>query len=262
MKEMKKVISRNIYYGRWSIFIDIEGFSYFSESDIYRSFQVLLETIYPIGKNVFPDLPNRLFVHQIGGDGLLIVSELPEKDLSRPISIAVILLRALAHNGFLGKVGISIGDFADISSCWPNFYKLVDNNISKIENELGIFHRSYDRKTISLGEGFLTLFPVMGSCLINSYKTKDNGPKGPNLIIGSKLKNKIPSSSHTKENKNGFILINWLSENSNLINEITEKICKREYTDIEKTNSCYKNYLLNKSEGTSKLWLKNAKKLL
>jgi len=207
MIEKKSVISENIDNGRWSIFVDIEGFSYFSESDIYRSFQVLLETIYPIGKNVFPDLPNRLFVHQIGGDGLLIVSELPEKDLSRPISIAVILLRALVHNGFLGKVGISIGDFADISSCWPNFYKLVEADTPKIENELGIFPESYYRKTISLGRGILTLFPVIGTCLINSYKTKDNGPKGPNLIIDGKLKYKIPSLFHIYYDKNQNMLM-------------------------------------------------------
>ena len=86
---------------RRAIFIDIEGFSHFkTDNEFYRSVETILSTIYLIGSKVYNKSPERLFVHHIGGDGFLIVSDFAEKDLSRPIAITTILLRSLVLNGF------------------------------------------------------------------------------------------------------------------------------------------------------------------
>ena len=71
--------------GRWAIFFDIEGFAHFDESKMYSSFDLLISTIYKIATKVYPNSPERLFVHHIGGDSIIIVSDFSENDLSRPI---------------------------------------------------------------------------------------------------------------------------------------------------------------------------------
>ena len=160
---------------RWAIFIDIEGFSFFENViDFYRSVETILITLYLIGSKVYKETPERLFAHHIGGDGFLIISEFAEKNLSRPIAITTILLRSLVLNGFVGKAGISVGDFADISGCWSEFYKLIENDLPKLKGDFGEYvdPAFKDRTRISIGEGLLLPISVMGGALINSYKTQ------------------------------------------------------------------------------------------
>lgn len=66
---------------RWSLFVDIEGFSKFypeQMSQALHPFCDMMEGIYSIGSAVCPDTPHRLFAHQLG-DGFIIVSEFAER---------------------------------------------------------------------------------------------------------------------------------------------------------------------------------------
>ncbi len=63
---------------RWAIYLDIEGTSTIYQEDkiwFYNAIDELLSAVCRIGNLVYPETPNRLFAHQAGGDGLIIVSE-------------------------------------------------------------------------------------------------------------------------------------------------------------------------------------------
>jgi hypothetical protein len=134
--------------GRWSIYIDLEGFGnlYDKENQVLVSLEVLMEGIFQIGCCCYPESPDCLFAHQLG-DGFVIVSEFPEDMLDRPIAIALALLRHVAHSGRFAKASVSEGEFADIRSCYP----------------ASVLDASTNDGRIRLGRGVMTLFPVMGS---------------------------------------------------------------------------------------------------
>jgi hypothetical protein len=112
---------------RWAIFLDIEGVSKIfpnDEAHFFGAFDALLNVPGCIGTLVYPDTPNRLFTHQVGGDGLLIVSEFAEGRPEVPISIAIVLMQVLLINGAVAKGGISEGSFGDVQNCFPSLEAL------------------------------------------------------------------------------------------------------------------------------------------
>ncbi len=225
----------------------------------------MISTIYKISKEVYPNSPERLFVHHIGGDSLVIVSDFAEKDLSRPISIAVVIQRVLLVNGYIGKVGISIGDFADITGCWNRFYKLVENDLPKKECEGELSPIPYEKDKIDIGDGLMTLIPVLGTGLINSYNALNKGPSGPNIIIPNFLRDKIPLA-YIKNNwiiKHGnYIVIKWIGLQTEFINNMCDLIDFNNLKIVSDIRSKFINYIINNLEYLSEKWLKNAKKLL
>ena len=250
---------------RWAIFLDIEGFSHFkTDNEFYRSVETILSTIYLIGSKVYNESPERLFVHHIGGDGFLIVSDFAEKDLSRPIAITTILMRSLVLNGFVGKAGISVGDFADISGCWPRFSKLVENDLPKLKCDFGEYvdPAFNDRTRISIGEGLLFPISVMGKALINSYKTQASGQKGPNLIVDSSLKEMIPKDFPIITESESQVIIDWLHIENEELNKIASGINDESLLDLEQVSKNLDYYIQHKSEGVSEEWLENAKAFL
>lgn len=247
---------------RWAIFIDIEGFSHFQdEKDFYLSIDNLLCNLYLIGSKVYPNEPDRLFIHQMGGDGFLIVSSFPEKDLSRPIAIASILLRSIILNGYIGKAGISVGNFADISGCWPKYYELIEKDLPKQEVLGDWYPIEYNRNRIFIGEGIITTISLMGYALLKSYKTQSKGPKGPLLIIDGTLKDMIPEEMIMKNSKD-FILVNWIQLENKQISHIAEGLNRKELIDIKLISEKYSEYLKSKSDVVSDIWMSNAKELL
>lgn len=83
---------------RWAVYIDIEGSSTMYASDEAQFFTVvdaLMEAICRIGSLLCPETPNRLFVHQTGGDGFVIVSEFAQRSPEMPIAIAVVLMQTV-----------------------------------------------------------------------------------------------------------------------------------------------------------------------
>ena len=141
---------------RWAIFVDIEGFSKIYPENIGRALLplgALMEGIYHVGNQVCSSTPDRLFAHHIG-DGFVIVSEFSQRCPELPVAIGTFLLRNTLLAGGMAKCAISIGDFADIQGCYPDVIR--ENLISS--------------DTVRLGDGFMRIFPVMGSALINSYR--------------------------------------------------------------------------------------------
>jgi len=143
---MKRLNEKPI--GRWAINIDLEGFGhlYDKEDLVLLSLCELMEGIYRIGVQCYPESPDRIFAHQIG-DGFIIVSDFPEESFERPVAIALSLLRHVAHSGRYAKATISDGEFSDILSCYP----------SSVINAAG------SDKRVRMGRGVMTLFPVMGT---------------------------------------------------------------------------------------------------
>src|SRR5688572_6159807 len=102
---------------RWAIYIDIEGSSRIyahDEAQFFASVNALLDGICRIGSQVCPETPNRLFVHQTGGDGFVIISEFAQRSPEIPIATAVVLMQTVLVSGGIAKSGIAQGGFGDI----------------------------------------------------------------------------------------------------------------------------------------------------
>ena len=141
---------------RWSIWIDIEGFSNRYNNNSCQTILFLNElmaSLYRIGVNVFSESPDRLFIHQFG-DGFIVVSDFPEREPTRPIAICIAIMRHLIKKGVATKAAIAAGDWGDVSSCYPQ-------EVMK-EAEHGRFLR--------IGKGIMTIIPVMGMALIATHK--------------------------------------------------------------------------------------------
>jgi hypothetical protein len=124
---------------RWSIWIDVEGFSNRYKEDSSQaivSLNELMSSLYRIGVHIFSESPDRLFIHQFG-DGFIVVSDFPEREPTRPIEICIAIMRHLLKRGVATKAAISAGDWGDISSCYPE-------EVSSV---------TQDRRFLRIGEG-------------------------------------------------------------------------------------------------------------
>jgi hypothetical protein len=195
---------------RWAVYIDIEGTSKIYESQearFYLALDGLLTTVCHISREVFPESPARLFPHQVGGDGVVIVSEFAEGKPETPISIAVVLLQVLMVSGLVGKAGISEGTFADIKSCLPSF-----RSLSKFED-------NSDHSTI----GLLTTFPVMGTALINSHRLATCKPRGARLAVDSGMMRTAPDGVAISHRDGDLVVVDWIHTWTKVIQEIISR---------------------------------------
>lgn len=195
--------------GRWAINIDLEGFGhlYDKEALVLLSLGELMEGIFRIGVQYYPESPNRIFAHQLG-DGFVIVSDFPEETFERPVAIAIALLRHVAHSGRYAKATISDGEFADIQSCYP----------SSVINAAG------PDKRIRLGSGILTIFPVMGTAFIRAISVAKKCPSGPLLAVDSRDLHRLPGGLIIHEvPEHGIAVVDWLQSEHGLAKEIATK---------------------------------------
>lgn len=232
---------------RWSIYIDIEGFSQIYKVNEVHALSLLgqlMKDLYITGTKIFPRRPDSLFIHQIG-DGFIIVSDFPENNLSRPISIAIAVMQSTLLNGGVTRASISTGDFGDIQSCYPN-------EITNSMDEHGV---------LRFGEGVMTIFPVMGEALINSYKLGKSEPNGPCLLLDARLKKYLPKYELVIifENKT-IIEIDWVHSNSPLIDKILKGI-DFNIPSIRNLEEALSNYI-KKNPELSPEWVKNALNLI
>lgn len=204
---MKRLNEKPI--GRWAINIDLEGFGhlYDKEDLVLLSLGELMEGIYRIGVQCYPESPDRIFVHQLG-DGFIIVSDFPEDSLERPVAIALSLLRHVAHSGRYAKATIADGEFADILSCYP----------SSVINAAG------PDKRVRLGRGIMTLFPVMGTALIRAISVAKKCPSVPLLAVAIENRERIPDGLIVHEVSSlGIILVDWIHSENKLAKDIAIK---------------------------------------
>ena len=165
----------------WAIYIDIEGFSalYPEGNDALWALNKLMLAVHRIGKNVFPEPPERLFAHQLG-DGFLIVSDFHEEDLNRAASIATLLMKFITSFGVFARGAIAEGELSGITGCYSN----------EVMNECD----NGDWSTSRMGAGLMTIFPVMGTALINAVGIDKRSPKGPLLTLPKNYSDRISSS--------------------------------------------------------------------
>jgi hypothetical protein len=185
------------WMNRWAIFLDVEGSSKIYPRDkvrFFNAFDELLSAVCRIGKLVYPETPQRIFAHQVGGDGLIIVSEFAEGVPEIPISIAVILMQVLLVNGAVAKVGISDGDFGDVSSCFPSMQ----------------FCPRVGDRTFQLGGGRLTIFPVMGTALINAHHFATLPPRGCRLAVDQALLDTTTSGVVITHSEKDYVIVDWV----------------------------------------------------
>jgi hypothetical protein len=178
---------------RWAIYLDIEGTSNIFAADKGRFYQALNALLDGAGR-LLPKVHPRVNAHQIGGDGFILVADSNEGKPEVPISIAVLLMQVLLINGSVGKGGISEGDFADHKSCL-----LALRNLHKVGD-----------KTFSLGDGILTVFPVMGTALINAHRRKEHAPSGCLLAIDSAMLETKPEGVLLSQSGPDFAVIDWI----------------------------------------------------
>lgn len=195
--------------GRWAINIDLEGFGhlYDKEQLVLLSLCELMEGIFRIGVQCYPESPDRIFAHQLG-DGFVIVSDFPEVTLERPVAIALSLLRHVATSGRYAKATISDGEFADIQSCYPSC----------------IFNAADSHKRVRLGAGIMTLFPVMGTALIRAISVAKKCPSGPLLAVAAANRQRLPDGLIIHEvPSQDIIIVDWLHSKNELAKDIANK---------------------------------------
>ena len=191
----------------WSIYIDIEGFGskYGNKAKALTPLNGLMEGIFQIGTKKYNDNASRLFAHHFG-DGFVIVSNVEEKCLDRPVAIAITLMRHVLVSGGVTKASIAEGGFSDIKDCYPEVVTNHEKN-----------------GCISMGDGLMTIIPVMGTALINAVDIGKRSPSGSLLIIDSKDKDRISPDFEAREIENGLHSINWLKGDQALVAEITDE---------------------------------------
>ena len=195
---------------RWAIHIDIVGFSalYPKSDNPLWALNRLMLAVHSIGKMVYPREPHRLFAHQIG-DGFLILSDFHEPDLERAASIAIVLMKFIAGFGLFARATIAEGNLADITGCYS---ETVLNDRCEEDN-----------KTVMMGSGLMTLFPVMGTALINAVRIDKRTSKGPILAVPDEFRSRLPGhiiSKKLEDKDMPNIAIDWVHTESELITKI------------------------------------------
>jgi len=183
---------------QWSLYIDIEGFgqTYESGSQALVSLGALMEGIYLLGSRYLVESPDRIFAHQVG-DGFIIVGEFGRESLAEPVSIAILLLRQIVLAGGIGKAAISEGQFADVVRCYP---KVIQ------EAQARTFGGAFP-----LGGGVMSIFPVMGTALINAFKliSSPDVPSGALLVAAASDLSRLPEETRA-EPSGAFAVIDWV----------------------------------------------------
>ena len=197
---------------RWCIYIDILGFSKFWERDRLKALtavRALMLAIHRIGTKVYPDNPERLFVHQMG-DGFAIVSEFGEASLERPISIAIALMRHVASIDAFAIAAIAEGDHADIKGCYPR--EVTDDS---------------DNGSVRLGAGLMTLSCVMGTAFVRAYGLQRATPSVPLLSVSAEDGHRLPDGLQIRETRGrkdeALCSIDWIRSDLSLLSNIQEK---------------------------------------
>lgn len=210
---------------RWAIYIDIEGSQKVYPKDeckFYAAVDALIDGIGQIGSKVCPESPNRLFAHQTGGDGFVIISEFEEHSPEMPVSIAIVLMQMVLARGAIAKAGISKGQFGDIQSCLPALRSYPPDE--------------YGRRR--LGRGIMTCFPVMGTALINSHRLANCKPRGARLAVDLAMMEKLPSGVMVSHRDSDFFVIDWVHTRIRMIEEIISK------TELQLPSSDYLHQML------------------
>lgn len=195
---------------RWAVYIDIEGFStlFDREITVLQALGDLLEGIYLIGSQCYPESPDRLFAHQTA-DGVVIASGFGATSLEVPSATAIALLRHVAGRGRFAKAAIGEGEFADIFGCYPR--RIRDACIG-------------DAATVPLGDGLMTPFPVMGTALIDAVGVARRSPSGALLTVSAENKRRLPIECALTDVEGAQVVsVDWVHSDFRLVTELQRR---------------------------------------
>ena len=104
----------------WAAYIDVQGFKahWGHTMAAFRGLNALMEAIYRIGVNVYPDEEKCLLCYQFG-DAFLMTSGLHERDLSRAVLITIAILRHMLSVDRVARASPIEGHVADVVGCYP-----------------------------------------------------------------------------------------------------------------------------------------------
>ena len=194
----------------------------------------LMEAIYAIGTTHSATVPDRLFAHQFG-DGFVIVSDFSEESAERPLGIAIALLRHLISSRVACKAAISCGGFSDVFGCYPE----------RVRDAADDHHR------VRLGEGLMTINPVMGTALNASYELAGKC-RGSVLLIKDKCFADIPVEL-VVSSRNPTV-VDWVHTEIDTAREISET-AGLSYPTGTRLESLLHEYVEGGSAGASTTWV-------
>lgn len=155
---------------RTAMFIDIQGFAvlYGGERDSLWGLSELMRGVYLLGTEANSLGISRLFAHHIG-DGFVLVDDGGAANVTRLVSTAVALHQfTLIRAGHFCASAIERGEMADVMGCYP---EEVRNARSK-------------HGALPLGDGLMTVFPVMGTAIIKTAKLQTKAHAAAILLPG------------------------------------------------------------------------------
>lgn len=183
---------------RTAMFIDVQGFGalYGSEADSLWGLSDLMEGVYRIGRASQTVGISRLFAHHIG-DGFVLVDDGGVANVNRLVAAAIVLHQfTLIKAGHFCASAIDQGSMADVMGCYP-----------KIVREA----RSHDG-VLPLGEGLMTIFPVMGTAIINTNRLLKRAHGAVVLLPEAHAASLEPGIRATSAE--GILFVDWLGSSS------------------------------------------------
>jgi hypothetical protein len=184
-----------------------------------------MEGIYDIGTNCYPESPHRLFAHQTG-DGFVVVSEFGASSLEVPVAISIALLRHVAARGRFAKASLGEGDFADIWGCYPQRIREA---------------RSPD-DSVALGGGLMTIFPVMGTALIDAVAVAQRSPSGSLLTAAADKRSRLPSECVIRDFADRKVVsVDWVHSTLPLVATLQERAGLRSPSSAQ-TEAAFRRY--------------------
>jgi hypothetical protein len=133
------------------------------------------------------------------------------------------------------KAAISGGDFADISSRYPET----------------VLAASHDGRHVDIGEGVMTIIPVMGMALIAPYKLATRR-KGAALLLDSTIFASVPSGIIA--NPGSPAVIDWVHSDFPLIAEVA-KTAELMTPDASATEAYLRSYIDNNRSTLGADWV-------
>ncbi len=229
---------------RWAVHVDVEGFGakWDDTADAFRGLNALMLGIFRIGSFAYPEPPDRLFAHQFG-DGFLVVSDFPEESLDRAVLVSVALLRFVLAQGAIAKAAIAEGELSGITGCYPTEVREVSED-----------------GRVELGAGLMTVFPVMGTALINSVGADKKTPSGPFLAIPANLASRISLNIDQETLGEDLVSLNWLQGELAGLSALQSSARLGTYSSADRVQQL-KSYM-SKNSGLSDSWKSNAIKYL
>lgn len=181
---------------RVSAFIDIEGFGalYRTNNDSIWGLQALMRGIYILGQRSRAMGISRLFAYHIG-DAFVVVDDGGAADVNRMLGLMVALFQyTLMDARHFCKATIDMGETADVVGCYPEEVREALANGS-----------------VPLGEGVMTISPVIGSSFINTYRIQKDQRcrKGSTIVLPEKFESSL-NSGFRWEKEGKYLYVDWV----------------------------------------------------